>query len=450
MDENIKLENLIEKKFKNISLETKIISYILQKDHKVAFFIDDETFTVECFQFFLNIVRKSKMEYPKSVLWQSIKPELEDDELDIYKTYIMKIYKADLKNITLKNIEKLCNELLKLQHSRKIMNTVSEVITDVSKFNLDDVKFKLKNVLLNSDPKTRNSIDYVKDFGKRRDHLKEVAKNPKKLAGIPTGVKEFDDLSGGIMRTEFGVVVAGTGVGKSVKLGNLAMNAYYRGYNVVLATFEMTVRDYAYRLDSRNARIDFSKFRKAELNIFDYEKLEEKIQRYKDKKKNFLKIISFSRHDTFRDIESAMYRAQDEEKQEVDIFLADYINLVSPEEKSKGQDWKNQTDAIWEMKGLCQDFNDGLGLAGWTANQLTDEGSKAKKITTGHMKYARGISEAAPVIIALSQSENAKIENIIEMWVIKCRNFEKQTKPILLYPNFNYMQMDDPGRRLEQ
>ena len=450
MDENIKLENLIEKKFKNISLETKIISYILKQDHKVAFLLDEDTFTIEAYQFILNIVKKNKMEYPKSILWQTLKPDLEDDDFDIYKTLLMRIYKADLTNITSKNIEKLCNKLLELQHSRRLMNAISDVVTNIPKFKLEDVKFKLQNVLLNADIKTRSSIDYVGDFERRRDHLKEVAADPKNMGGIPTGIEEFDEMSGGLMRKEFGVVVAHTGFGKSIKLGNLAMNAYYRNYNAVIATFEMTNREYAYRLDSRNARIEFSKFRKAELNIFDYERWEQKILKFKERKKNFLRIVSFPRNSTFSDIESELYKIQDQEKQKVDLLLVDYINLIAPTSTGNIKDWKSQTDVIWEMKELCQNFNDSLGLAGWTANQLTDEGSKAKKITTNHMKYARGISEAAPVIIALSQGENAKIENLIEMWVIKCRNFEKQSKPIILYPNFKYMIMNDPSRIREK
>ena len=35
------------------------------------------------------------------------------------------------------------------------------------------------------------------------------------------------------------------------------------------------------------------------------------------------------------------------------------------------------------------------------------------------------------------------------MWILKCRDFKKQTDPIKLYPNFKYMNIDDQQRRQE-
>jgi replicative DNA helicase len=445
--DQIDLENQIEKKFRDVLLESQIISYILQKDHKAAFLVDENSFTIEPYQFFLTMSRKNQMEYPKQTLWKIIKKEIPDDDFDIYKKYIIKVYDAKLKNITPKNIEKLCNKLLELQHSRKFMNLIADTISDVSKFDLENSKFKFRNMIMTSDIKIRSSIDYVKDFPQRRDHLREIAKDPKNLAGIPTGIKDFDKLTGGVMRREWGIIIAGTGTGKSVSLGDLATNAYYRGYNAVIATLELGNREYSYRLDAKNTRIDYSKFRKAELNIFDYEKWEVKMERYRMRKNNFIRIESFPRGSTIGDIESSLYRIQAEEEQKIDLLLLDYITLVSPTQAyGSHKDWKSQTDVAWELKELCESFNDGLGIAAWTANQLTDEGLKSKKINTSHMKYARGISEAAPIIIALNQSEESKLQDIIEMYIIKCRNFEKQNKPIILYPNLKYMTINDPSR----
>lgn len=441
------LENKIEKKFRDLVLETKIISYIIQKDYKISFLIDEESFTLEPYKFFLDVVRKTKMEYPKQILWRTVKSKILEDDLEIYKKYIKKIYDSDLSGITQKNIEKLCNKLLESQHSRKFFNLISDTISNVSKFDLNKTRFKFRNLIMTSDIKVRNSIDYVKNFEDRRDRIKEIAKDPKKLAGVPTGIKEFDEISGGVQKGEWGIIIAESGLGKSLTMGDIATNDYYKGYNVFIATFEMTNIEYAYRMDSKNARIDFSKFRKAELDIFDYEKWENKIQKYRERKKNFIRIEFFPRGSTIADVENSAYRIQSEEEQEIDIIFIDYLNLVSPT-KSFGstKDWKNQTDTAWELKEFVQTFNDGLGVAAWTGNQLTDEGQKAKKITTNHMKYARGISEVVPIIISLSQNEEAKLQDIVEMWVVKCRNFEKIKKPIILHPNWRYMMINDIDR----
>ena len=95
----------------------------------------------------------------------------------------------------------------------------------------------------------------------------------------------------------------------------------------------------------------------------------------------------------------------------------------------------------WEIKDLSMVFN-GHGIPIWTANQITDEGMKASKPGTHHLKYSRAIAEVAPVIVALHQSTDDMLQDIMKFWIIKCRDFPKVKKPIVLHPNFNIMMLN--------
>ena len=77
----------------------------------------------------------------------------------------------------------------------------------------------------------------------------------------------------------------------------------------------------------------------------------------------------------------------------------------------------------------------------WTGNQITDEGSQAAKIEIRHLKYSRGSAEVAPVIIAINRSEDDAFDDIIKLWILKCRGFEKTKEPIILHPRFDYMML---------
>ena len=444
------ISNLIEKKFKNNKLELKIISYCLQKNHDSIFLIDKDALCIEVHRIVWEILRKEKFEMPVDILMQNIKKSVKEDDYEIYKIQIKKIYETDLENVTKKNIEKLVSKLNELYKSRKLMNEISDIVTNIETFNLDSRIFNLKNIILNTSVKSKDIIDYVEDYHKRRDHLKEVASDPHRLSGIPTGIKEFDELSGGIMRGEFCIVAMGTGQGKSLTLGNFGINAFSKNYNVFVATLEMSNRQYAYRADSRIARIEYQKFRTAELNIFDYENWEKKIDKIKRVKDNFFKIGYFQRGSSVNDIISECYKLQEQEEKYIDFLIIDYLQLLSLDvSRGSNKNWDSQSDIAWQIKEVAQSFNDNRGIAIVTANQLTDEGINAKKINVTHLKYSRGTAEVAPLILSISQNKEDELQDILKLWVIKCRDIEKPKLPILLYPNFKYMILDDKEKRKE-
>jgi len=433
-------QDLVEKQFRDTKLECKIISYILRKDNNIVFSIFSDCFTIEPYQVIFEIARKNKMNFTKDVLYRFVKEKIDKDKLDIYKTYIIKIYNEDISKISKKNVDVFVLKLKELFESRAIFKSINRVISNIEKFNLSRAKDILRKSIYSDTFKDKKYYgEYLEDFEERRDLIEYRQKHPEKFSGIPTGVSDFDKLSGGIMKGEFGVIIAGTGVGKSVALGNFAVNAWKRGYNVLFISLEMTKHQIQYRMDSRISKIYHKKFRQASLDNDDLKKWETKIKLLREKKKNFLEIVCLPKGCCSAEIEEEAIKIQSKRGQQIDLILVDYLNLMTANDDfGNKRDWKHQANVAWDLKHLSMEFN-GVGVPIWTANQLTDEGAKAKKLETYHVKYARAISEVAPIIIAFNQTVDDQLQDVIKLWIIKCRDFEKIKKPIMLHPQFNIM-----------
>jgi replicative DNA helicase len=154
-----------------------------------------------------------------------------------------------------------------------------------------------------------------------------------------------------------------------------------------------------------------------------------------------LDVIYIPRGCSIINIEEEAYKIQERRGQKVDLIVVDYLNLMKPiSSKGNSRDWKGQADIGWDIKELCAEFNDGEGVALWTANQITDEGKKAKKLDTSHLKYSRAISEVAPIIVALTQTEDDFLQEIMKLWIIKARDFRaNKADSIILRPDFDKM-----------
>lgn len=101
--------------------------------------------------------------------------------------------------------------------------------------------------------RTQKLIDQMKSVGTTNgstfatvsaENLLEVAKADETAARLPFGVSELDAiLDGGLHAGDLGIVLGGTGDGKSMALAHIAGAAMRRGVNVAYATLEMPPQD---------------------------------------------------------------------------------------------------------------------------------------------------------------------------------------------------------------
>ena len=105
-------------------------------------------------------------------------------------------------------------------------------------------------------------------------HLDEMAANPGKLPGLPTGFSQLDQYIGGLSRSDLILLAARPGMGKTAIALNMTVNAAKRsGKTVVIFQLEMSREQLATRMLSSEALIDSKKLRMGSLDDADWERM---------------------------------------------------------------------------------------------------------------------------------------------------------------------------------
>lgn len=100
-------------------------------------------------------------------------------------------------------------------------------------------------------------IDFAESVEARAARRKEIAAGTIKKTGISTGYKKIDKLllHDGWGRKELSVLMGGAKKGKSMGLGQFAINAYRKGYNVLYVTCEVSTEIIQDRMDANISHI---------------------------------------------------------------------------------------------------------------------------------------------------------------------------------------------------
>jgi len=431
--------------FRDPEIEYQLVAYLTRSNSVGCGMMKKDWLSDILLQDVFLVVDKLRISMSKAMLMNELHERglIGKDEEGLYEEVVDQLFEVDVSGFNDKNSRHMMGQVLKLSESRKVLTGCGEIIGKMRKFKLADAKRKLSVLgrpvgLIDKE----NSGFYLDDYGERMEILEEKQKNADEHeaaeVGIPTGVYRFDRLVGGIMRKEFGIVAGITGVGKTAALIGFGIHAWLKGYDVMIVSGEMAKELVGFRIDSYLTRISGMKFRTAELSDKDYKKWDSTIKLYRAKQDNYLYIATYPRRFTVENIEQDMTRLQEETGRKAAVVCADYINIMDPIHKGKGN-WEDQADAVWDFKGFVSEHN----LVGWTAGQVKDEAYEKEVYDPQDLKYARAISECAPVIAALIRTEKDIVENRMKLQILKMRNAELPKKPLKLTPQLNIMRIHE-------
>lgn len=434
--------------FRDKDIEYQLMAYLIRSNPSACGLMKGEWLSDILLQDIFVVVSDLKITMSKAMLMQELKTRrmIGKNEEGMYEEAVDRMFDDfDVSGYNDKNTRHMMQQILNLSESRKILTGCGEIVSSMRSFNVEDAKRKLAVL---SRPETlmdrQNAGFYLDDYGERVEVLQErertAEENETEQVGIPTGIYRFDHMVGGIMRKEFGLVAGVTGVGKTAALICFGVHAWLQGYDVMMVSGEMAKDLVEFRIDSYLTRISGMKFRTAELDEEDYAKWEATIKLYRAKQENYLYIASYPRRFTVETIERDMIRLQEETGRKAAVVCMDYINIMDPV-RSGGKDgnWRDQAEAVWDFKGFISENN----LVGWTAGQVKDEAYEKDLYDPADLKYARAISECAPVIAALIRTEKDIIENRMKLQILKMRNADLPKRPIVLTPNLSIMRIHE-------
>jgi len=278
--------------------------------------------------------------------------------------------------------------------------------------------------------------DYLSDFKERKQLIIDKKKNPEKYLGIPTGIKKFDNYYGGTLPSELGVIVAGSGVGKSIALMNFAVHAWLKGNDVVYVTIEMSKRECEFRIDSRISSISHRKFRKGEIDEDEMEKWVDKIKTLRRKRENKFHIIDVPDGCTTDFIEMKLLQMKDQLPDKF-LLVVDYLNIMHSKSTKKGEpDWIVQGNIAKELKQLCRSWD----IPCWTAAQQARGYKTNKRATEEDTGRSLGIIQNVNFLLMLIQTREMELDGIMELFCGKGRDGKMPT--VKLHPDLSRMRLN--------
>ena len=239
----------------------------------------------------------------------------------------------------------------------------------------------------------------------------------KKEERIPFDLAYLNDITkGGLPKKTLNVILAGTGVGKSLFMCHCAANNMMEGKNVLYITMEMAEEMIAQRIDTNLMNVDIDSLLDLPLPMY-----EKKLNRVKNKTSGKLIIKEYptaSAHvGHFRHLLNELKLKKGFVP---DIIYIDYLNICASSRVKAGGSVNSYTlvKAIAEeMRGLAVEFN----LPIVSATQTTRSGYSNSDVDLTDTSESFGLPATADFMIALIATEELSELNQIMVKQLKNR-----------------------------
>jgi replicative DNA helicase len=229
-----------------------------------------------------------------------------------------------------------------------------------------------------------------------------LARTVAKRFPVKTGWPMLDDeyVAGGLSGGELGIILGGTGAGKSFMLANLAHAAFCQGKTTVFYSFELREYPVGFRLDSKFTKIPLTqllldidgkhretvaKAIKVESDKHDI-KPEIIIKEYPTKSASLAKLKNHYNQLLASGIKPHM-------------IVVDYADLMRPSTRYKDKRFELES-IVEELRGWAHE----LDVPIWTASQTNREGLDTSVVTLKTISEALSKAMVADLIISIGRS----------------------------------------------
>jgi len=229
------------------------------------------------------------------------------------------------------------NELKELEIKRELYKTASDVIDDLGSDK--EVEESLANVterilhiktLDSSEGVTRKLLYGNTD--ERWEAYLDRKNHPEKYRGIPYGMKDLDEVTGGLFPSKLGMVFGRMKRGKSRWLFNVGCNVSDLGYRVMYVTIEMELAILQLMWESRYTGITLNDLRDAKLTEYEEKIYQDALNQLKEKKCPF-SVVDIARGTTPSMVDYEVMLHQKVFGIKPDVVIIDYANLMRPDER---------------------------------------------------------------------------------------------------------------------
>lgn len=331
-------------------------------------------------------------------------------------------------NISVQHQDSFLDEIEEFCKNRALADAVLNAPGMIEKGNYAEVEKRVREAILI----TLQSDLGTNYFENPRDRLNRIKD---KNGQITTGWKSVDEkLYGGINRGEITIWAAGSGVGKSLFLQNMALNLVKQGLNVIYISLELSAELTGMRMDSMLTDVGTREIFK---NLDTVEIKVKQAQR----SSGDLYIKQIAQGSTTNDIKAYLKNYEIERQKRPDVLIVDYLDLLFPNNKKINPSdlFIKDKFVAEELRGLAVERN----MVCITASQLNRSATQEQE--HDHSMIAGGISkiQTADNVISIFASAAMKERGQYQIQFLKTRSSSGVGSKVYLAFDPNTLKISD-------
>jgi replicative DNA helicase len=238
--------------------------------------------------------------------------------------------------------------------------------------------------------------------------------------GIPSGFKEFDDLTSGFQKSELIIIAARPAVGKTALALNVAQNIGIRQKkSVAIFSLEMSKEAMVQRMLCSEARIDSQRLRKGFLETEKWAPLTTAAGKLADAN------IYIDETPGITDMQLRAKARRIQSRHGLDIIMIDYLQLMSTIKRRNEGRTQEITEISRSLKALARELKVPI-IALSQLSRAVESRGKDKRPILSDLRESGAIEQDADMVVFLYRDElynpNTPDKNIAEVIIQKQRN----------------------------
>ena len=397
-------------------IEQTILSNLIHNEEycrKVAPHLKSEYFTDRKESVIIQQLMKFFVEYNKPASAEILaieignRKDLDDKEIPEFEQYI--------NNLTSKetNVDWLLGETEKFCRDKAVYNAILQsikIIDGADKVHSKDAIPSILSDALSVCFDNHVGHDYIEDFDERYDFYHRVEEK------IAFDLDLFNKITkGGLSKKTLNVVLAGTGVGKSLFMCHVAASTLMQGKNVLYITMEMAEERIAERIDANLMNIGMD-----ELRTIDKELYQKRFSKVSTKTQGSLIVKEYPTAAAHAGhFKSLLEELKQKKKFIPDMVIIDYLNICSSSRMKQGANVNSYTyikSIAEELRGLAVEY----AVPILSATQTTRSGFANTDVELTDTSESFGLPATVDFMIALISSE--ELMNLNQILVKQLKN----------------------------
>ena len=443
-------------KFNDITIEKTILAYLLKNSdyiEEAVTKITASTFFDENNKKLFSLIDRYFKKYHKILSRDILERFLKKNEKEFsaeLQLILLMLY-DDISKIYIDDsgFRFYLNELKDLEIKRDLYTAVSSVIEDLSNDkniaeSLTDVTENILSIkTLDSYEEVTRKLLYGSNTEERWEEYLDKKNYPEKYKGIPYGIDELDQTTGGLFPSKLGMVFGRLKKGKSRFLFNVGCNVADLGHRVMYVTIEMELKMLQTMWESRYTGITFNDILNAKLTEEEENIYKNTLEQLKDKKCPFY-VVDIARGVTPATIDYEIILHQRIFGIKPSVVLIDYANLMSPNARFKDRSEKYD-NVFRELKEVARAHNVSVLTAAQQNRKSLDV--RQDEVDTEHIALSDMAGAHADIIFNIWHGSNpteevaTQLAKRVYLKIVASRYSESKT--IELFADFSVNFMGD-------